>query len=101
MLDPSLVFPVPEDGSPELELMVAGPEMFGFVKPQWPGFYIRQMPNSKEWIWNEFLDDGYWAVIGIFEHQFQELPWRGAILKATENMIEEIENLKQSEDFNE
>lgn len=93
ILDPALVFPVPEDGSEELDLMVAGPEMPGHIKPIWPGFYIRLMPDTEEWQWNEFID-GYWAASGIFMHEIQETVWRGAILKATDQMMQEITQLR-------
>lgn len=97
-LDPSLVFAVPEDGSEELDSLIAGPEMSGDVKPKWPGFYYRLMPDTQEWVWNEFLEDGYWATMGIFEHEIQNTVWRGAILIATQKMLNEIEQLKQSGD---
>lgn len=99
-LDPSLVFPVPEDGSKELDSLVAGPEMDGWTKPKWPGFYIRFMPDTYEWVWNEFLEDGYWAAMGIFEHEIQNAIWRGAILKATEQMMNEIIQLREKNDSN-
>lgn len=95
-LDPALVFPVPEDGSEELELLTAGPEMPGHVQPVWPGIYIRNIDG--DWVWNEFMDD-YWAAMGIFAHEIQEAPWKGAILKATEKMWKELEHIKQFGDF--
>ena|SRR5690606_29782104 len=92
-LDPSLVFPVPEDGSQELEYLAAGPEMSGDTKPIWEGIYIRFNSENQEWEYDEFMD-GYWATTGIFMHQHQNFIWRGAILKATQQMIDEIEQLK-------
>lgn len=96
-LDPSLVFAVPEDGSEELDTLVAGPEMSGDIKPIWPGFYYRFMPDTQQWVWNEFLEDGYWVAIGIFEHEIQNAIWRGAILKATEQMMNEIIALRNQQ----
>lgn len=76
---PSLVFPVPEDGSEELKYLAEGPVMNGATLPAWPGFYIRLIDG--EWKWNEFMD-GYWIATGIFAHEIQDAPWRGAVLQA-------------------
>ena len=92
-MDQSLIFPVPEDGSPELEHMIEGPEMPSNVVPAWPGFYLRLFRGN--WGWNEYMEAGYWAAMGIFVHEDQHLPWRGAMLKAHKELLDRIEQLEK------
>lgn len=94
-IDIALIFPVPDEGTKEVEMVIASPEIPGNIKPAYPGTYLRQMPEGH-WDFNDFLGD-YWAngPMSFFAHEVQETKWQGVILIAVNNLLNQVKELKE------
>lgn len=77
---PERVFPVPSGRPPNL---APGPWMAPDLKPQHDGRYLRHWQASDDKAYS-FWRNGKWHAGEFFDSRSddQELPWRGAVLRA-------------------